>query len=240
MAKRKTPDPNQKGAALTAKSLKSKKQKGPRGASVVDTTNAQQVGGCDEQDQHVANGKPESGPGLLSEMNVDSASAQSVAKEKVLVLCSRGTGARFRHLMLDCMQLLPHCKKDSKLDTKSDRAVINEVAEMKGCTGVMFFETRKKKDLYVWMSKSPEGPTVKFLAQNIHTMSELRLSGNHLKGSRPVLVFDKKFENGAQWQVVKEVLKQVRMKAGISLVRMCMLHQGGCVNCNYSDIIMNC
>lgn len=38
---------------------------------------------------------------------------------------------RFRHLMLDFVQLLPHCKKDNKLDTKSDRGVINEIAEIK-------------------------------------------------------------------------------------------------------------
>ena len=33
--------------------------------------------------------------------------------------------------MLDFGQLLPHCKKDAKLDTKTDRMVINEVADMK-------------------------------------------------------------------------------------------------------------
>lgn len=35
--------------------------------------------------------------------------------------------------MLDLGQLLPHCKKDAKLDTKSERGVINEVADMKVC-----------------------------------------------------------------------------------------------------------
>lgn len=50
---------------------------------------------------------------------------------------------RFRHLMLDLGQLLPHSKRDSKLDTKSERGVINEVADLKvgggrgfGCCGV--------------------------------------------------------------------------------------------------------
>jgi len=33
--------------------------------------------------------------------------------------------------MLDLGQLLPNAKRDSKLDTKSDRAVINEAAELK-------------------------------------------------------------------------------------------------------------
>ena len=38
---------------------------------------------------------------------------------------------RSRHLLLDLVQLLPHCKKDAKLDTKSDRGVINEIADIK-------------------------------------------------------------------------------------------------------------
>ena len=91
---------------------------------------------------------------------------------------------------------------------------------------MIFFEARKKKDLYVWLSKSPDGPSVKFLAANgehspslqqcpppffagtslegvsqcliwthvvvcaaVHTLAELKLGGNHLKGSRPVLSF---------------------------------------------------
>ena len=43
----------------------------------------------------------------------------------------RAACCRSRHLMLDLAQLLPHCKRDSKLDTKTDRGVINEVADMK-------------------------------------------------------------------------------------------------------------
>ncbi len=126
--------------------------------------------------------------------------------------------------MNDLIQLLPHCKKDNKLDTKNDRNVINEVADMKvngairvvvdepsdkplphpatqGCSSVIFFEVRKKQDLYLWLAKSPAGPSVKFLVQNVHTMAELKLSGNCLKGSRPVLSFDKTFDNEPHLQV---------------------------------------
>ncbi|KAK9820122.1 hypothetical protein WJX72_006346 [[Myrmecia] bisecta] len=130
-------------------------------------------------------------------------------KEKVLVLCSRGITHRYRHLMLDLVQLLPHSKKDSKLDTKSDRGVINEVADMKGCSSVLFFEARKRKDLYVWMAKAPEGPSVKFHVANVHTMAELKLSGNHLKGARPVLSFDVGFDEQPHLQLLKEMFTQV-------------------------------
>lgn len=40
-------------------------------------------------------------------------------------------------------------------------------------------------------------------------MSELRLSGNHLKGSRPVLCFDQAFDEEPHWQVVKEMFSQI-------------------------------
>ena len=102
-----------------------------------------------------------------------------------------------------------------------------------GCTSVLYFEARKHKDLYLWVAKSPAGPSVKFHVTNgegaraelrgwagetarstclpecllhsdvvvphplsaylcaVHTLDELKLSGNHLRGSRPVLSFDK-------------------------------------------------
>ncbi len=42
--------------------------------------------------------------------------------------------------MEDLINLLPHSKKESKLDTKSDRGIINEVADLKNCNSVVFFE----------------------------------------------------------------------------------------------------
>lgn len=130
-------------------------------------------------------------------------------KEKVLVVSSRGITFRSRHLLLDILQLLPHAKKDSKLDTKTDRGVINEVADLKGCTSTIFFETRKHQDLYLWTAKTPTGPSIKFHVTNIHTMAELKLSGNHLKGSRPVLSFDANFDAEPHLQVIKAVLSQI-------------------------------
>jgi ribosome biogenesis protein BRX1 len=130
-------------------------------------------------------------------------------KEKVLVVSSRGITFRSRHLLLDILQLLPHAKKDAKLDTKTDRGVINEVADLKGCTSTIFFETRKHQDLYLWTAKTPTGPSIKFHVTNIHTMAELKLSGNHLKGSRPVLSFDANFDAEPHLQVIKGVLSQI-------------------------------
>ncbi|KAK8633464.1 hypothetical protein V6N13_014310 [Hibiscus sabdariffa] len=92
-------------------------------------------------------------------------------KEKVMVTCSHRINYRHRHLMLNMVSLLLHCKKDNKC--------------------------RKHQDLYMWMARCPNGPSVKFLVDTVHTMEELKLTGNHLKGSRPLLTFSSNFEKDA-------------------------------------------
>lgn len=62
--------------------------------------------------------------------------------------------------------MMPHGRKDVKFDSKSKLYQLNELAELYNCNNVMFFEARKGKDLYMWFSKVPNGPTVKFHAQN--------------------------------------------------------------------------
>lgn len=41
-----------------------------------------------------------------------------------------------------------------------------QVCEMKNCMKCIFFEMRKKKDLYMWVSNVPDGPSAKFLVEN--------------------------------------------------------------------------
>jgi hypothetical protein len=40
-------------------------------------------------------------------------------------------------------------------------------------------------------------------------MEELKLTGNHLKGSRPLLTFSTNFDEQPHWKLVKEMLTQV-------------------------------
>ena len=62
----------------------------------------------------------------------------------------------------------------------------------------------------MWASKTPNGPSLKMHVQNVHTMDELKMTGNCLKGSRGVLSFDQGFE-GSEWgRLVKEVFTHVR------------------------------
>lgn len=103
------------------------------------------------------------------------ANAPARTKQRVLILSSRGVTYRHRHLLNDLYSLLPHSRKDAKLDTKTKLYQLNELAELYNCNNVLFFEARKGKDLYIWMSKAPNGPTVKFHLQN--RTSPLRLLG---------------------------------------------------------------
>ncbi|OLY83509.1 Ribosome biogenesis protein BRX1 [Smittium mucronatum] len=116
---------------------------------------------------------------------------------------------RHRHLIKDLEILLPQSKKDSKLDTKKNLDVLNELAELNNCNNVLFFEARRHEDLYLWASRAPSGPSIKFHVLNIHTMSELKLTGNCLKGSRPILSFDSNFDSSLPYQLVKTLFEQI-------------------------------
>lgn len=130
---------------------------------------------------------------------------QYVNKQRVLVFSSRGVTARARHLVEDLRRLLPHHKKEVKLDSKDNPRVVNEIAEIKSCNSTLFFESRKHMDLYLWASKTPHGPSAKFLVSNVNTMDELRMTGNAMNGSRPILSFDSVFETTPHLQLLRSM-----------------------------------
>ncbi|XP_062601989.1 ribosome biogenesis protein BRX1 homolog [Saccostrea cucullata] len=130
-------------------------------------------------------------------------------KERVLVFSSRGISYRGRHLMNDLRTLMPHSKAESKMDRKDQLFVINEMCEMRNCSKCVYLEAKKKQDLYMWLSNVPRGPSAKFLIENLHTMSELKMTGNCLKGSRPLLSFDQEFDKEPHWTLLKELLIQI-------------------------------
>jgi ribosome biogenesis protein BRX1 len=129
-------------------------------------------------------------------------------KQRSLVFCSRGVTSRFRHLMEDIKKMLPHHKTEPKFDKSARLQEINEVCELKSCNNAVFFESRRKQDLYMWLGRVPSGPTIKFQVLNIHTTDEMRLAGNCLLGSRPVLHFDKHFGELSFLKLTKSLLIQ--------------------------------
>lgn len=130
-----------------------------------------------------------------------------VNKQRLLLVGSRGVNARQRHLLEDLGRLLPHHKKESKLETKGELRVLNEIAELRSCNGCLYVEARRRGlDLYAWIARFPTGPSFKFRVLNLHTMDELRLTGNCAQGTRPLLCFDPKFDATPHWRLCKRAL----------------------------------
>ncbi|KAF8077738.1 ribosome biogenesis protein BRX1 [Lyophyllum atratum] len=130
-------------------------------------------------------------------------------KQRVLLLSSRGITHRMRHFMNDLEALLPHVKKDSKLDSKSQLHLLPELADLNNCNNTLYFEARRHEDLYLWAAKTPNGPSIKMHVQNVHTMDELKMTGNCLKGSRGLLSFDKGFDDTEWGRLTKELFTQI-------------------------------
>lgn len=56
--------------------------------------------------------------------------------------------------MLNVVSLLPHCKKDSKVESKSSKgATLNELVELKGCSSCLFFEVNIIQKLWCFLFK---------------------------------------------------------------------------------------
>ena len=127
-------------------------------------------------------------------------------KTRVLVLAARNINYRGRHLMTDIKTMMPHGKADSKMQKKESLFAVNEIAEMKNCSKCLLFEGRKKKDVYMWAANIARGPSVKFEVENIHTMAELKMTGNCLATSRPLLSFCPNFSKEVHWQLIQELL----------------------------------
>ncbi|KAJ5924432.1 Ribosome biogenesis protein BRX1 [Penicillium verhagenii] len=146
-------------------------------------------------------------------------------KTRVLILTSRGVTHRHRHMMADLCALLPHTHKETKLDTKKKTAgynlLLNSLADLHSCNMIFFLEARKNgQDLYLWLARPPNGPTIKFHLNNLHTMAELGagFAGNCLKGGRGIVVFDRSFDEqgpdmgvaGTEYRgLVREMLRGV-------------------------------
>ncbi|XP_026328519.1 ribosome biogenesis protein BRX1 homolog isoform X2 [Hyposmocoma kahamanoa] len=132
-----------------------------------------------------------------------------INRQRVLVFAARGINHRHRHLMEDIKKLMPHHKTESKMERSKNLYIVNEISEMKNCNKCILFEGRKMRDLYMWMANIPNGPSVKFLVENIYTMGELKMTGNCLRGSRPLLSFDPQFTKDAHYNLLKELLTQI-------------------------------
>ena len=148
-------------------------------------------------------------PSTRQSNTIQSMKISWINKQRVLILSSRGISYLGRHVMKNLRSLMAHSKNEPKAELRRSFSILNEIAELRNCNKVLFFDMKKKRDLYLWMASVPDGPTVKFLVENLHTMEELKLTGNCLRGSRPILSFDKNFDDEPHWKLIKELFTQI-------------------------------
>lgn len=114
-------------------------------------------------------------------------------KQKTLMLGSKGMASVHKQLINDLFAMIPQAKKESKVEKDHPLAYVKELTLLHSCNNTMYFESRKT-ELYLWIGKYPNGPSAKFLIQNIMCLEDTRFPGNCLKYSRPMLSFDKSFK----------------------------------------------
>ena len=125
-------------------------------------------------------------------------------KQRTLVVASRGVSHQERYLVNDVISMLPHSKKECKIEKNVARDELSEICYNHSCKNGLYFEHRKR-ELVLWMFRTPEGPCAKFQVRNLHTLTEIKLTGNCLKYSRPLLSFDKSFDELPHLKVLKEL-----------------------------------
>ena len=128
-----------------------------------------------------------------------------INKNRILIVASRGVSHQERHLVNDLINLIPNSKKECKIERDIASEELNNICYMHSCKFCIYFEHRKR-ELVMWMFKSPEGPLAKFAVTNIHALNEIKLMGNCIKYSRPLLSFDKSFDEAEHLKLLKDSL----------------------------------
>ena len=130
-------------------------------------------------------------------------------RQRVLLVGSRGIKAKTRHLISDLSKLLPHHKRETKIEKNQGvRSQLESSCELKDCENILYFEQRGER-MYLYMGKSPCGPTMKFQLTGVSTAQELKLTGNCLRYSRPIVSFDESFKDthsgNQMWSIFRKL-----------------------------------
>lgn len=126
-------------------------------------------------------------------------------RQRTLIVGSRGIKADGRHLIKNLSSLMAHSKRETKIEKNGGiREQVGSSCEMKDCENFLYFEQRRDR-LYLYLGKFETGPTFKFQVTGIKTANELKLIGNCLKHSRPLISFDESFSKSPEMKVFKSL-----------------------------------
>lgn len=130
-------------------------------------------------------------------------------RQRTMIFSSRGVTSTHQILIKDIHNLIANTKIENRMPPKNVKAILDDICFERSCNNFMYFEAHKHQDLFMWLAKSPAGPSMKFEIKDIHTSNELKLQGNCLKYSRPFLSFDASFDKMAHLKLMKEMFVQV-------------------------------
>jgi len=143
----------------------------------------------------------------IIQINQNNNNLNWINKTRTLIVASRGITHQERHLINDLVSLIPNAKKEYKIEKDIAREQLVEICYNHSCKYCLYFEHRKH-ELVLWLFKSTEGPLIKFKINNIHVLNEIKLMGNCIKYSRPLLSFDKNFQKLPYLKLIMEMLIQ--------------------------------
>ncbi len=102
----------------------------------------------------------------MAEQKAPTQDSKWINRQRTLIVCSHGVNHAQRDLANDIHALLPHSKKEVKIDRKNAYEELLELCHMRSCNNFIYFEAHKRKNLFMWMGKAPNGPSYKFFIHN--------------------------------------------------------------------------
>lgn len=142
--------------------------------------------------------------------NEDEAFETRVAKDwlnrqRTLVVLSRNARNNERQLAKELTRLMCHSKTDSVLEKGDIFPQLSELCRLRSCQNCLYFE-QKKGEVYLWIARHPEGPSLKFRLSDIVLAENTKFHGNCLRASRPILSFDAAFLRTPELALAKNLL----------------------------------
>lgn len=127
--------------------------------------------------------------------------------QKCLCFGTRNMGFKERHLLQDIRDMNPHFREHSKISPVSSGDTVVELCNLHHCNSTLYFEAHRDDVTFMWIAQAPKGPSIKLRIANIHTADQIRMVGNCLKYSRPLLHFDKEFDQLPHLRVARSLLQ---------------------------------
>jgi len=103
---------------------------------------------------------------MIGEKEETNEESKWINKQRTLIVCSHGVNHMQHDLGNDLYALMPHAKKEVKVDRRNAYEELLELCQMRSCNNFIYLEARKRKNLYMWLGKAPNGPCYKFFINN--------------------------------------------------------------------------